>query len=352
MKEHYISALRTDAEIQDFFLVKSITMKVGSNKKQYLDLLLADCTGEVSGKKWDVSDGELPALNEIKPGDLIKVKAVVTEWNGMKQLKALRIRKSVEQDGCVLSDYIKAAPEPAEDMLAYIHQVIEHMEDTDLKAICLRQITDHREKLLYYPAASKNHHAEMSGLLYHVKRMLAMAERVCQVYTNLNRDLVAAGVILHDMEKLNEIEANEMGISSGYSFEGQLLGHLVMGVRTVDRLAEELKLPREKAVMLEHMILSHHYEPEFGSPKKPLFPEAEILHYLDVIDARMYDMQQALDATQPGEFSERVWTLENRRLYRPCAEKPEETGLPEKNCKSCEAGESLSSADGLSDGEE
>lgn len=324
MKENYISQLRTDAEIQDFFLVKSISIKIGSNKKQYMDLLLADRTGEINGKKWDVSDGDLSSPNEIKSGDLLKVKAIVTEWNGTKQLKVLRIRKTVEQDECVMKDYIKAAPEPAEDMLAYIHQVIEHMEDADLKAICLRQVTDHKEKLLYYPAASKNHHAEMSGLLYHVKRMLAMGERVCQVYTNLNRDLVAAGVILHDMEKLNEIDANELGISSGYSFEGQLLGHLVMGVRTVDRLAEELKMPREKAVMLEHMILSHHYEPEFGSPKKPLFPEAEILHYLDVIDARMYDMQQALDTTSPGDFSERVWTLENRRLYRPLEAKLEE----------------------------
>ena len=100
-----------------------------------------------------------------------------------------------------------------------------------------------------------------------------MAEKACEVYTNLDKDLVMAGVILHDMEKLNEIVANELGIASGYSFEGKMLGHLVLGVRTIDKLAEELGMPREKAVMLEHMMLSHHYEPEFGSPKKPLFPE-------------------------------------------------------------------------------
>jgi 3'-5' exoribonuclease len=170
---------------------------------------------------------------------------------------------------------------------------------------------------MYYPAASKNHHAQMAGLLYHVKRMLMNGERMCQVYTNLNADLVMAGVILHDMEKINEIESNELGIASGYSFEGQMLGHLIQGVKTLDRLTLELDFPREKAIMLEHMILSHHYEPEFGSPKKPLFPEAEILHYLDIIDARMFDMQDALDKTEPGEFSDRVWTLDNRRLYKP-----------------------------------
>ncbi|HZK02253.1 MAG TPA: hypothetical protein VFC96_05250, partial [Anaerovoracaceae bacterium] len=125
------------------------------------------------------------------------------------------------------------------------------------------------------------------------------------------------GVIIHDVEKLNEIISDENGIASGYSFEGQLLGHLIQGVKTIDRMAEEIGMSEEKTVMLEHMILSHHYEPEYGSPKKPLFPEAEILHYLDIVDARMYDMEEALFGTKPGEFSEKVWTLDNRRLYRP-----------------------------------
>ena len=156
-----------------------------------------------------------------------------------------------------------------------------------------------------------------SGLLYHVKRMLMTGERVCQVYINLKRDLVAAGVILHDMEKLNEIESEEDGIATGYSFEGQMLGHIIQGVKSLDKLTMELDFPREKAIMLEHMILSHHYEPEFGSPKKPLFPEAEVLHYLDILDARMFDMQAALDSTEPGNFSDRVWTLDNRKIYKP-----------------------------------
>ena len=193
------------------------------------------------------------------------------------------------------------------------------MTDGDLRKLALRLLDDNREKLMYYPAASKNHHAEFGGLLYHMKRMLMTGVRVCEVYTNLNRDLVVTGVIIHDIEKINEIESNELGISPGYSFEGKMLGHIIQGIKTIDRLTLEMDFPREKAIMLEHMILSHHYEPEFGSPKKPLFPEAEILHYLDIIDARMYDMEYALVATQPGEFSERVFTLENRQLYKPVA---------------------------------
>ena len=316
MKDIYISDIKTHQELISYFLVKSSAVKVGSNKKAYLDLLLADCTGEISAKKWDIADEELPGLEKIKEGTIIKVKAQVTEWNGMKQLRVSRIRQTSAEDHLVMKDYIKAAPEEAADMYDYIYSRAEAFQDQDLRNICIRELTDNKEKLMYYPAAQKNHHAEMAGLLYHVKRMLMMAERACEVYTNLNRELVMTGVILHDMEKINEIQSNELGISTGYSFEGKMLGHLVQGVRTIDRLASELGMPREKAVMLEHMILSHHYEPEFGSPKKPLFPEAEMLHYLDMIDAKMFDMQDALEKTEPGEFSDRVWTLDNRTLYR------------------------------------
>ena len=246
----------------------------------------------------------------------IKVQALVTEWNGMMQLRVTRIRQTSVEDNLDMKDYIKAAPENAADMYDFIYSRAAAFRDEDLRKICIRQLEDNKEKLMYYPAAQKNHHAELAGLLYHIKRMLMMGERACEVYTNLNRELVMAGVILHDMDKINEIQSNELGISSGYSFEGKLLGHLVQGVRTIDRLAGELDMPREKAVMLEHMLISHHYEPEFGSPKKPLFPEAEMLHYLDMIDAKMFDMQEALEKTEPGQFSDRVWTLDNRTLYK------------------------------------
>lgn len=316
MKEIYLADIKTNQELITYLIVKSVAVKVGSNKKAYLDLLLADSTGEISAKKWDIADEELPGLEKIKPGSVLKVKAVVTEWNGMKQLRVSRIRHTSAEDNIDMKDYIKAAPEDAADMYAYIFERADSFKDKDLRAICVKQLMDNKEKLMYYPAAQKNHHAELAGLLYHVKRMLMMAERACEVYTNLNRELVMAGVILHDMEKINEIVANELGIASGYSFEGKMLGHLVQGVRTIDRLAEELGMPREKAVMLEHMMLSHHYEPEFGSPKKPLFPEAEMLHYLDMVDAKMFDMQEAVEKTEPGCFSDKVWTLDNRTIYR------------------------------------
>jgi 3'-5' exoribonuclease len=316
MKEHYIAQLRTDDEITEFFLVKSIAVKLGSNKKQYLDILLGDKSGETYGKKWDIADTELEGLGKIQPGDIIKVKALVTEWNSAKQLKISKIRRAGPQDEIEKSDFFKAAPEKPEDMYEYIFSRAVGISDPHFSMLAKRLLIDNKERLMYWPAAAKNHHAEYAGLLYHVKRMLMMAERCCEVYTNLNKDLLIVGVILHDMEKLNEMNADENGVVSEYTFEGVMLGHLIQGIVVIDRLSEELDIPYEKKIMLEHMVLSHHYEPEYGSPKRPLFPEAEALHYLDMLDAKMFDMEEALFGAEGGSFSDRVWTLDNRRVYK------------------------------------
>jgi 3'-5' exoribonuclease len=316
MKEIYISQLKNEQEVVEFFMVKSISVKLGSNKKKYLDLLLGDCTGEITAKKWDLSDEEQDSIDKISEGDIVKVKCTVNEWKGMKQMRVTRIRKTSETDEIEIRDFIKAAPEKSEDMYEYILNVIEGFEDIELKTLCKSLYEENKDKLMYYPAAKKNHHAQYGGLLYHIKRMMMAGEKLCEVYTNLNKDLLLAGVAVHDMEKLNEINSDENGISDGYSFEGQLLGHIVQGIKNIETKAEAINMSKEKMIMLEHMILSHHYEPEFGSPKKPLFPEAEMLHYLDILDARMFDMENALMGIDKGEFTDGVWTLDYRRLYK------------------------------------
>ena len=316
MKQIFVNELIKNDEITDFFMVKSCSIRVGSNRKPYLDVMLGDKTGEVSGKKWDVQEEEQPRLKKISEGDIVRVKAQVIEWQNAKQLRIQRIRQAVQSDGIDVSDFIKAAPEKPEDMYRYIYDVADNLEDQDLRRLCVRVLTDNKEKLRYYPAASRNHHAMFAGLLYHTKKMLMNGIGVCSVYTELDRDLLCAGVILHDIEKINEILSNEAGVSPGYSVEGQFLGHLVMGVKYIDRLAEELEVPEEKKLMIEQMILSHHYHPEFGSPVRPLFPEGEVLHFLDILDARLFDMFDALSTVDPGRFSEKVWTLDNRRLYK------------------------------------
>jgi len=128
--------------------------------------------------------------------------------------------------------------------------------------------------------------------------------------------LVFAGVILHDIEKINEMDATEVGVVEDYTREGQLLGHIIMGIKRIDRMSDQLGIDPELSLLIQHMILTHHYEPEFGSPKKPLIPEGELLHYLDMIDARMYDMNKALKDQEADTFTDPVFVLDRRRLYK------------------------------------
>lgn len=317
MKEIYVADLQVDMKVTAFYMIKATGVKQDSRGCSYLDIMLMDRTGEITAKKWDLPEDEATALKDLKEGELVKVKGLVTDWKNQKQVRIERIRKAGDEDELDINDFVKAAPEDPKEMYDFIHKVVEDFKDEHLKALALKFLDGEKERLLYYPAATKNHHAELGGLLYHMKRMLMNGMRVCEVYTILNRDLLLCGVVVHDMEKLNEIESNINGVSPGYSFEGQMLGHIALGVREIERMTAEIEgFPREKATMIEHMILSHHYEPDYGSPKKPLFPEAEMLHYLDIIDAHMFDYEDALSKTAPGEFSDRVFTLDNRRMYK------------------------------------
>jgi 3'-5' exoribonuclease len=216
-------------------------------------------------------------------------------------------------------------------MLGEVLKYLVKIKNGDIKQITGILLNENREKLLHYPAAMKNHHSVRGGLLYHISTMLKMAERVLEIYTHLNADLLYAGVILHDLAKIDEMNANDLGIVSSYTTEGILLGHIVQGIKDIERVGSQINADRETIVLLQHMILSHHYEPEFGSPKRPMIPEGEILHYLDMMDARMYDMQKALEAVKPGEFSDKVWLLNNRQMYKPAAKEKESSSREQQS---------------------
>ena len=316
-KTLFVEDLKPGMRFRSYFIAKSIEVKQDKNGKDYLAAILGDMTGDISAKFWGITDEDKERFSVIQAGSSVKVEAQVQEYNHQNQLVLDKLRLTEIEDNIDMSLLIKAAPEDAKEMYDFIVGKANAMEDEELKKIALTLMERNYDKLQYYPAAAKNHHAERSGLLWHMKRMLMSGEALCGVYTFLNKDLVLTGVIVHDMEKLNEIDAERTGLATGYSKKGQLLGHIVQGVSEMGKLCDELGVSEEKALLLEHMILSHHYQPEFGSPKRPMFPEAEILHYLDIMDARMYDMEEAVQGVEEGGFSERVWTLDNRRIYKP-----------------------------------
>lgn len=318
MKSYYVKDLVVDEDhiIEDYYLVKTSDIRDGNQGKRHLYLTLADATGEIQAVKWSLSPDEASTFVRIKPGMIISVAGKCKEFRGNRQLILDEIRGQAKPENIDREDFFKSAPEDSADMYNFIVGRINNFQDEELKKVCLSFYEENKGRLMYYPAAMSNHHAEYGGLLYHVKRMMMMGEKACEVYTYLNKDLLLAGVAIHDIEKLNELESDENGVVPEYSLEGKMLGHLVMGVAVIKERCKELGVSEEKALLLEHMAISHHYEPEFGSPRKPLFPEAEMLHYLDMVDAKMFDMEDALVNVEPGEFSDKVFTLDNRKLYK------------------------------------
>ena len=298
---------------QGFFIVKSAEAKLTQSNSKFMDLTLGDKTGEINAKIWDCTEENesICIVNKI-----IKIQAEVTQWKEKLQLSIKRVRLVTEEDGVNVDDLIRTAPYKPEDMYSEVKVYLAKIKDPDIQRIVFTLLEENKEKLIYYPAAQKNHHSIRSGLLYHTLTMLKAGEKLSEIYDFLNKDLLFAGVILHDIAKVDEMDASNLGIVTDYTREGQLLGHIIQGVKLIDATAKKLEVNEEKSLMLQHMILAHHNEPEYGSPKRPMFPEAEMLHYLDMIDARMYDMCSALEGVSPGSFSERSWVLNNRRLYK------------------------------------
>lgn len=311
--EKKIGEFEQGERVEGFYLIKSFVCKVANNSnKKYLDIILSDKTGEISAKVWEVNEEN---ENLYKANDIVMVRGTVTNWQGSLQLKVERMRKSDEADNIVIDDYVKSAPMPSEEMLAEIEGFINRMKDEEIQILLTSLIERNKKELMYYPAAKRNHHSLKGGLLYHILTMLKLSEKICSIYDFLNVDLIYAGVILHDLAKIKEMNASELGIVDEYTLEGTLLGHITQGIKEVEMVGRELGIDSHKIMLLQHMILSHHYEPEYGSPVKPMIPEAEMLHYIDTIDARMYDMKKLMTETKVGDFSERLWSIENRRIY-------------------------------------
>ena len=321
MEYKKIGEFQAGERIEGFFLVKDVALKIANNNKKYLDFTLADNTGDINAKLWDYT-GEDDL--EYKEGSLIKVRGVVVRWQSALQLKIDILRPVNEKDNLNIEDFVQTAPYTPEKMFGEIVKYIIQIRNRDIKEIVSRALNEKKDKLMHYPAAMKNHHSIRSGLLYHTLTMLKLADKVREIYPFLRRDLLYAGVILHDLEKIDEMDANELGIVKSYTTEGMLLGHIIQGIKMIERIGNEVNADPEIIVLLQHMILTHHYEPEFGSPKRPMIPEAEALHYLDVMDARMYDMQKALENVEKGEFTDKVWSLHNRQLYKYIFEEEKE----------------------------
>lgn len=314
-KKVFVKDLNPDGKlIQEMFQVKSAEIRDGKEGKRHLYLSVGDTTGDVLAVKWTLDAKEQDEYKTIPAGSILMLKGKCSEYNGKLQFILDDI--STPQEGTYdLADYVKCSPEKPEDMYNYIIEAINNMEDQEYKDLCLAFYEPNKEKLLFWPAAKGHHHAELGGLLWHTKRMMMQGQMLAEIYPFLNKDLLLAGIALHDIEKLNEMDSNEFGIVEDYTVKGKLLGHIIMAIESIGEKGKELLIDEKKILLIQHMILAHHGQPDWGSPKPGMIPEAEIIHHIDMIDARMFTMEEALQFVEPGTMTERNFSL-GRELYK------------------------------------
>lgn len=291
------------------FMVKQCTRATSNNGTSYLSLLLQDNSGTLDSKMWQIGEGDVEIA---QPGNIVRVQGIMGSYKGHPQLKINELYPVHESD-VDMSRFIPVAPIPIETMEKTLEERIESIEDNDLRLLTKTILDKRHEKYVHYPAAVTVHHAYMGGLLYHSLSVLDLCLKAAENYPILQKDYLLAGALLHDIGKTEELSGYK---ASTYTTSGNLIGHIALGAMIVENEAKNLNIPEEKRTYLVHMILAHHGELEFGSPKVPATPEALLLHAMDDIDAKMECLRTYLDQTEEGGFTTKIPWMQNALFYK------------------------------------
>ena len=307
-----IAQMQRGMDVEGFYLLKAAFAKVTASGKPFLSAVLADTSGTIEAKVWDYSG----PIGERDVGKVLKVRGSVSDYRGMPQLTVDKLRLAEDNDRVDVSKLVSVAPIDREAGYDEVKALVSTIEDADYRAVCEEMLRRHEAAFRTIPAAKSVHHGFLSGLLMHTLNMLRLADFLSAQYADtVNRSLLLTGTLLHDFAKEQEFTFSELGLVTDYSAKGQLLGHLVMGAQEIADIAKELDVPEEKSVLLQHLVLSHHGEPEFGAAVRPVCAESELLSYIDMIDSRMEIYREVLGATPLGGFSDRVFALDGKKLY-------------------------------------
>ncbi len=333
MKSPYVNELEPNRVITTSLLVHNKEIRQKKTGEPYLSLLLGDRTGELDAKMWDnVAD----VMETFDRDDFVRVKGLIQIFHNRPQLTIHKMRRMADTE-VDFADFFPASQRPPDEMWAELRATVAQMSDVHLKALldALLDDPDISRRFRVAPAAKQIHHAWLGGLIEHVLSLCALARQVAAHYPFINFDLLLTGVVLHDIGKIYELSYDR---GFGYTAEGQLLGHLMIALRMVDEKLRGLPdFPPRLRTLVEHMIISHHGQLEFGSPKIPQFPEALLLHYLDDMDSKMECMRSMLakDRHVDGCFTgyspalDRTVLKKDRYLAGPAAPKVQEAAAPE-----------------------
>ncbi len=299
-------------QIQGYYILKDIRCKTSANGSPFLSAKLMDTTGEMDSKIWNYS-GPLTAEDN---GRVMLLRGEVTEYNGTLQFIIHRIRPAEAGDHYDIADLVPSAPIDTEAALLEVREIIASIEDSEYRALCQSMLERHLESFYTIPAAKSVHHAFRSGLLMHTLNMMRAADFLAELYSEvIDRSLLLAGTFLHDFGKGQEMVRSELGLVTDYSSQGMLLGHLYICAREIAELAGKQGMSEEKTMLLQHLILSHHGQPEHGAAVQPQCAESELLALIDLMDSRMEIYAEAVSELKPGDFSGKLYAL-GKAVYR------------------------------------
>lgn len=314
MTHRFINQLAENEKIDEIFLVGDKQLRQNRNGNLYLLTRLSDRTGALTAMLWNATE---KTGNDFQSGDYVRVVGATQVFNGALQVIAQQVERA--QDGSYEEeDYIYLSPKRRDALVAQLRDLFGHLSNEPLRKLAEAFLNDETfmAKFTVAPAAVKNHHAQRGGLLEHVVSLMTVAKLAGDHYEALDCDLLVMGAFLHDIGKLDELSYER---DLAYTDEGQLLGHLVMGVSSLDQQLHRYeqqygeRFPDELALQLKHMIVSHHGKHEFGSPKLPMTLEAIALHYLDDLDAKMNTIVGLIEEDVNADSR---WTTYNPNLAR------------------------------------
>lgn len=305
--------LVVDEEFKMYTLIKSADIRMAKNGKTFIAFTFQDTSGTIDGKFWDASAEE---VERFTAGRVVALSGKREVYQGNPQVKITQLRLAKPEEPSDPTLYMERAPLKKEEMETEINQTLFEITNPHWNRIVRFLLTKYQKEFFDYPAAKRNHHAYASGLAYHTTSMLRLGKSIVKEYPELNAALLYAGIILHDLGKVIELSG---AMSTEYTLAGNLVGHLVLvdGEITKACLALKIDDQNEDVIVLRHMVLAHHGLLEYGSPVRPRIMEAEILHQIDNLDASMQMLLTSIRQTEPGEYTDRIFGMDNRSFYVP-----------------------------------
>ncbi|MGX7091384.1 3'-5' exoribonuclease YhaM family protein [Hutsoniella sourekii] len=305
--------LNNGEEFGIFVLIKAADVRTARNGNPFIAFRFQDRSGAMDGMYWSATEKEIATF---QPGRVVFLRGIRDTYQGRPQVKIEGLRLAEQGEPNDPTQYVERIDVSREDLKAELDEALFEIKEPNIARIVRKILHQVGDDFYTYPAAKRNHHAIAGGLSLHTLTMIRIAKALLAIYPQLNSSLLIGGIILHDIGKTIELSGP---ISTEYTLKGQLLGHIVIVSEMIDQACEEIGInpDTEAVILLKHMVLSHHGKQEYGSPVLPQLLEAEIIHYIDDMDAKVNMITDALQLTEAGDYSSQIFPLDRRSFYKP-----------------------------------